>query len=85
MPNPPRQPPRHLLWLASRTHSVSRVRVELSEVSNALLTHASDLERERRPVDSRDLARVARLCGRLGLLLLCHWQLTEVVESGGDG
>lgn len=64
--------------LATRLHSIARVRQELSEVSHALLTHATDLERVDRPVTTRDLARVARLCGRLGLVLLTHWQMSEI-------
>lgn len=78
--SPPGRPPipGALAGLATRMHSVSRVRQELSDVSHALLTHASDLEREDRAVTTRDLARVVRLCGRLGLVLLTHWQLQEV-------
>jgi len=67
--------------LATRLHSLTRVRQELSDVSHALLTHASDLEHQDRPVTTRDVARVARLCGRLGLVLLTHWQM---VEAGRD-
>lgn len=71
--------PHHILTgLATRLHSISRVRQELSDVSHALLTHAADLERVDRPVTTKDLARVASLCGRLGLVLLTHWQMSEV-------
>ncbi len=57
--------------------SAARVRQELSDVSHALMTLGDDLHREDRPVTTRDLARVARLCGRLGLVLLTHSQMNE--------
>lgn len=63
--------------LGTRLFSVARVRQEMSDVSHTLLTLAGDLEREDRQVTTKDLARVARLCGRLGLVILTHSQMSE--------
>ena len=78
---PPRLGPPWLGGLAARLHNLVLVRQELSDVSHALLTTASDLERENRPVTTRDLARVARLCGRLGLVLLTHSQMRGLEDE----
>lgn len=68
-----------LLGLAARLHTVAQVRSELTHIAHALTTLASEWERApARPLTTRDAATLARLCGRMGLTLVAHWQLTEV-------